>query len=185
MDHSSFPELPKVAKGVVFKRTPPKNAPLTLVRLLNDVARVLQVAYQGDPDLPGVARIEGVTTSVTADWLGERNWQLEFSATNSLPREVGSQEFPKGLPGGGMIESLEQFAHAIPEVNRLLNAALPKTQHEGQWNLMGGLAAHFEKHAWSIRPGAAGEDGQPRGIVVVLNLATKPGVGSNPPYWEV
>jgi hypothetical protein len=161
-------ELPKVAKGVVFKNTPPKVAPMNLVNLLNDVSKILAAAYKGETGLPGAEKIEGTSISVSADWKGENKWQLKWSATNSLPRD--------GMPDGGMIVDLEQFVAAMTQVNEMLGT-----------QLMSGLSANFVDHVWETEPGAAGEDGQPRGVTVVLNCATAPGVGldkAGVPYWQ-
>jgi hypothetical protein len=170
-------ELPKVVPGVIFKKTPPAHAPIALVRLLNEAATVLNAAYLGKTGLKGAEPIVGAHISVTADWLGERKWQLEFSANNGLAHE--------GLPDGGMIESMKQFATAVARTNELLKVP-------GSQALMGEvLKTSFEPGSlvWSTKPGAAGEDGESHGVTVVLNCATNPNVGIDSEtgrgYWEV
>ncbi len=176
-------ELPRVAKGVTFEKTPPRVAPMNLVNFLNDVSLVLNVRYKREADLqtavPGFEKLEGVNVSVIATWLGERSWKVEFSVTNSIARPAGDEMFPEGLPDGGMISGLEEFTAAIGQTNTFLDAYNPKYEDDKPvaWDLLGGLGTHFEGISWNVKPGAAGDDGVVRGASIELLCTTKPNVG--------
>ncbi len=168
-------EMPRVTKGVDYRSLAPKTpkiVPMSLVDLLNDAASVLRVLFQGATSHYGDALVKGVSTSVSCSWLGERNWQIEISATNAH---------------GGMIESPDHFLRAVRQANGFLDANDPKDPGEGPWSLMRVLEEDFDPtFTWATKPGASGPDGTPRGVTLTLNCATKQEVSLEygVPYWE-
>lgn len=145
-------DLPTVAPGVTFNRKPPKSAPMNLVNLLNVSLAALAI-LKSNPAL------KGVSVAVTADWLGDRNWRLSFSATTLKE---------------GVLESSRHFS-----------ALCKQAAEAGEGSFGEGLKKNFDLSAlkWDPQPGLGG-----KGIVLNLNCTTNPDVGINPEtgkgYWE-
>jgi hypothetical protein len=153
----------EISPFAIFFKNSPGSYPKAIRQIWDEAEKVL--------NCPKTFRLPGVTMEVVSEWLGGKNWQFEFSAAYKYKRVFTASRKNKRE----LITSLAHFQRAIRIASQEAGQALFSPSF---------LQTYFEPESirWSEKPGNKG-----RGVVIVLNLTTKPDVGLDEAgrgYWE-